>query len=66
MLIRAIGPSLAPLGVSGAMADSTLALHDTDGLLVMSAGNWKETQEAEIEATGLAPTNDLESAILIT
>lgn len=48
------------------MADSTLALHDTDGLLVMSAGNWKETQEAEIEATGLAPTNDLESAILIT
>ena len=66
VLIRAIGRSLAPLGVSGAMADSTLALHDADGLLVMSKGNWKETQEAEIKAAGLAPTDDLESAILIT
>jgi hypothetical protein len=27
---------------------------------------WRDTQEAEIQATGLAPTNDLESAILAT
>ena len=66
VLIQAVGPSLTPLGVSGAMADPTLELHDADGVLVMSNDNWKETQEAEIEATGLAPANGLESAILIT
>jgi hypothetical protein len=28
--------------------------------------DWRDTQEAEIEATGLAPTNNLESAMLVT
>ena len=28
--------------------------------------NWKDTQQAEIEATGIAPTDDRESAILQT
>ena len=28
--------------------------------------NWKDTQEAEIEATGNAPANDAEAAILTT
>ncbi|MGI8957307.1 MAG: cupredoxin domain-containing protein [Chthoniobacterales bacterium] len=66
VLVRAIGPSLTQAGVRGAMADPTLELHDSNGGLLMSNDNWKETQEAEIEATGLAPANDLESAILVT
>jgi hypothetical protein len=66
VLLRAIGPSLTQFGVVGAMADPTLELHDSNGTLVMSNDNWKETQEAEIEATGLQPKNDLESAIFIT
>ena len=31
----------------------------------MSNDNWRSDQETEIEATGLQPTNDLESAILM-
>lgn len=66
VLIRAIGPSLANLGVSNALSDPTLELHDGNGALMNSNDNWRDTQQAEIEARGLAPTNDLESAILAT
>ncbi len=63
VVVRALGPSLE---VSGVLADPTLELHDGNGALVRSNDNWKETQQAEIEATSLAPTNDLESAIFQT
>jgi hypothetical protein len=63
VMVRAIGPSLAAFGVTDALADPTLELHSPDGSVV-SNDNWKDTQEAEIEATGLMPTNDLESAIV--
>ena len=66
ILVRAIGPSLSLVGVSGALADPTLELHDANGALINSNDNWKESQQAEIEATGLAPQDDLESAVLVT
>ena len=66
VVVRALGPSLTPFGVTGALADPTLELHDGNGALVQSNDNWKETQQTEIEATGLQPTDDLESAILQT
>ena len=66
ILIRAIGPSLTDLGVSGALADPTLELHDADGKLLLSNDDWKETQEQEISETALAPNDDRESAILAT
>ena len=55
ILARAIGPSLSLVGVSGALADPTLELHDANGALINSNDNWRESQQAEIEATGLAP-----------
>ncbi len=61
VLVRAIGPSLP---VTGALADPTLELHDANGALLASNDNWRSSQEAEITATGLAPVNNLESAIL--
>jgi hypothetical protein len=64
VIIRAIGPSLT--GVANVLADPTLALHDSNGTLLMFDDNWKNVQQAEIQATGLAPTNDLESAIVAT
>ncbi len=64
VIVRAIGPSLAAFGVAGALADPTLELHAADGSVVNSNDNWKDTQEPEIEATGLMPTNDFESAIV--
>jgi sugar lactone lactonase YvrE len=67
VILRAIGPSLADATppVSGVLADPILELHMPDGTVVTN-DNWKDTQEAEIEATGIAPTNDLESAIVAT
>ena len=61
VIIRAIGPSL-PL--AGALQDPFLELHDGAGETIASNDNWQDTQPAEIQATGLAPTNNLESAIL--
>ena len=61
VIVRAIGPSLpAP----GALIDPTLELHDGNGALIASNDNWRSDQEAEIIATGIPPTNDLESAIV--
>jgi hypothetical protein len=62
VILRAIGPSL-PLDT--VLVDPVLELHKTDGTVVIN-DNWKESQQAAIEATGLAPHNDLESAILAT
>jgi hypothetical protein len=53
-------------GVANALADPTLELHDSNGNTIASNDNWKDTQQAQIQATGLAPSNDLESAIVAT
>ncbi len=65
VIVRAIGPSLGAAGLSGALEDTVLELHEADGTVVTN-DNWKDTQQAEIEATGLAPSDDLESAIVAT
>ncbi len=64
ILIRAIGPSLGKFGVPDVLADPTLELVNSNGFPVATNDNWRDTQEAEIEATGIPPTNDLESAIV--
>jgi hypothetical protein len=66
VLFRAIGPSLTNFGVPNALQDPTLELHDGNGALLASNDNWRSDQEAEIIATTIPPTNDLESAILRT
>ena len=68
VLLRAIGPSLAnaPFSLTGVLQDPTIELHDGTGAIITSNDNWKDTQQADIAATQLAPTNDLESAILRT
>ena len=64
VIIRAIGPSLVPLGIGGALADPTLELHDGNGVPMAFNDNWRETQEMEIEATGVPPADDREAAIV--
>jgi hypothetical protein len=67
VLIRAIGPSLP---VTGTLQDPFLELHDANGVTIITNDNWKtndqtgQSQQTQIEATGLAPANDLESAIV--
>lgn len=66
VLLRAIGPSLAQFGVPNVLADPVITLHGPAGFTTLTNNNWRDTQEAEIMATGIAPTNDLESAIVVT
>lgn len=61
-LVRALGPSL---NITGALANPKLEVRAPDGVLVGSNDNWRESQEQQISATGLAPANNLESALLI-
>ena len=63
VVVRAIGPSLGLTGA--ALLDPTLELHDSDGVLIGSNDNWKDTQEDEISASGLAPTDEKEAALLM-
>ena len=63
LIVRAIGPSL-PL--AGTLADPILELRDSSGALIFSNDNWRSNHEAEIIATGIPPSNDLESAIVAT
>lgn len=63
--VRAIGPSLGAFGVTGALANPVLELHGP-GDSVTTNDDWKDTQESEIAATGLGPTDELESAIVTT
>lgn len=60
VILRGIGPSLT---VAGALADPTLELHDGNGTLATN-DNWQDTQRNEIIATGIPPSNSLESAIV--
>jgi hypothetical protein len=63
VIVRAVGPSLP---VPSALADPTLELRDSNGTLIRANDNWRSDQEAEITATGIAPSNDAESAVVAT
>ncbi len=66
VIIRAIGPSLSKNGISGPLADPTLQLFDSTGEPMFFNDNWRDTQETEIENTGMAPSDDNEAAIVTT
>jgi len=75
VIIRAIGPELTQYGVPDALQDPFLDLHDASGALIGQNDNWGTTipggvitgdQVAEIQATGLAPGDSRESAIIST
>lgn len=66
VLFRAIGPSLAGFGVAGPLADPTISVYDAAGNLVGSNDDWMSTQSVQITATGFAPTNPAEAAVLLT
>ena len=67
LLLRAIGPSLTQVGVANALADPVMSLQGPS-IVTFTNDNWRDdpVQEAAIIATGIPPTNDLESAIDIT
>ena len=73
IIVRAIGPSLIPFGVTDAVANPTLEIHDSNNATIATNNDWRVTkvggiitadQSGEIAGSGLAPGNDLESAII--
>ena len=64
VMIRAMGPSLTAAGVSPALANPSVILY-AGGTQLAANDDWR-TNQAVIESTGLAPTNDAESALLLS
>jgi hypothetical protein len=63
VLVRALGPST---GISsGILQDPILRVFDSTGAQIATNDNWRTTQQAEISASGLAPTNDKEAAVIV-
>ena len=66
VLVRSIGPSLTRFDIPNVLADPVLELHGPGAFATITNNNWRDTQQAQIQATNLAPTHDLESAIDVT
>ena len=67
ILARSIGPSLIPFGVTNALMDPRLELHDQNGALLVSNDNWvTAANKQDISDTGRAPGSPQEPAILTT
>ena len=66
VLIRAVGPNLANYGVADVLANPKLQLYSGQTVIASNDDWGTSSNAAAIQATGLAPVNPLESAILIT
>jgi hypothetical protein len=66
VLIRGIGPSLAKSGIANALEDPVLELHNSSGSTIFSNDNWRTSQQQQITATGIPPSDNREAAIIAT
>lgn len=66
VVVRALGPSLSAQGVASTLADPMLELRDANGALIAANDNWRSDQETQLIASGLAPNDDRESAMVKT
>ena len=66
VVVTALGPSLAAFGIANALPDTTLELRDGNGVLVRGNDDWMTDQKADLQATGLQPSNNLEAALVQT
>jgi hypothetical protein len=64
VVVRALGPSLTQFGVSDALQDPILELHNAQGATIAFNDNWKSSQQSDIQGLGFAPGDDRESAVL--
>ncbi|MBA3572663.1 MAG: aryl-sulfate sulfotransferase, partial [Pyrinomonadaceae bacterium] len=66
LMFRALGPELKAQGVADAEDDTLLTLFDAEGTKIAANDDWGQAlNAAEIEATGIAPRDSRESAILM-
>jgi hypothetical protein len=66
VVVRGIGPSLASYGVSGVLADPTLAIYDSTGSVIASNDNWlDDVNWVDVRKNALSPIDPLESALVL-
>jgi hypothetical protein len=63
-MIRAIGPSLTRAGIASALVDPSLEIFNGNGELIGANKNWQDSQADDIRATGIAPQDDREAALV--
>ena len=66
VIVRALGPSLGQFGIRDFLANPSLRVYDSNGILVGQNDNWRDDQAAEIAQTRFAPANDLEPGMILT
>jgi len=68
VVIRAIGPSLAQFGITGALQNPTMQLvRISDNTTIASNDDWQSASNAaQIQSSGFAPSHPNEAAIIIT
>lgn len=66
VLVRALGPTLGDFGVQGFLADPTLDLVNSNGMVIHSNDSWQSSQAGLIQAANLAPRYDQEAALVET
>ncbi len=66
VIIRALGPTLSGRGVTGPLMDPMLTLYNSGGMVLAANNNWQDSQASEIGASGFAPPDVRESAIIAT
>ena len=68
LILRGLGPSLGSSGIPAGelISDPVIGLYDAGGLPISVNDDWRNSQASEIQASGLAPSDDREAAILAT
>ena len=66
IVIRAIGPSLAALGVPDPLQDPLLGVRDANGALISFNDDWAGAPPDQRVPTSLEPTNSHEAALKLT
>ena len=66
VIVRALGPSLAPFGVSGVLSDPILTIYDSTGTAIATNDNWRDDVNAiDVQRNALSPPNERESALVL-
>ena len=66
IVVRGIGPSLAAFGITAALENPIVDLKDANGATLLSNDDWQQGQPTEINQLNLAPSDNRESALVIS
>ena len=66
VIVRALGPSLAAFNINSPLSNPTLTVFDSQGRAVGTNDDWQSSQAGDITASGFAPKDPMESALIAT